>query len=153
MTLWPLCSDPGCVQRAASVTFSEVWPISSVMASCASQLISLLTFCKTMRCMLLSNNHHWQSNTHKSEYAERKTRLPCISRQQQQHDQKSSSLPPWPRGTCLETSVAKVSCRQELNNPLNQRAQHSSNHSNLTLSIALQVLGSTCSGSRRTLCS
>ena len=51
-----LCPDPRSVQQATSVTFSEVWPISSVTVSFNSQLSWLLTFCKAMRCMLLGIN-------------------------------------------------------------------------------------------------
>ena len=69
MTLWPLCPDPRSVQQATSVTFNEVWPISSVMMSCNSQLSWLLTFCKAMRCTLLGIN---STATHKSLKACRK---------------------------------------------------------------------------------
>ena len=70
-----LCPYPGCVQQAASVTFSEVWPISSVMASCDSQLSWLLTFCKTMRCELLINKRQRQSNTQRLRVCRKKPKL------------------------------------------------------------------------------
>ena len=66
MTLRPLCPDPERVQQAASVTFREVWLVSSVKMSCNSQFSSLLTFCKTPRCMLSTNKHQQRSHAQQS---------------------------------------------------------------------------------------